>query len=803
MQTTDAVVRLQNLSGTWETCGVDRLRGIRPEGLQLDADSWGPTSASFTLRRDPGSIWPDLLAFTPVEIEVGGVVVWSGFIKQTPSNETDGGSINVQCAGWQYHLDDDSFEKVWVSSSTSAWKDARSFTDTNISYFPTGPPQPTTDNGAITLGWASGNQLQANTHVGIILDVGPENKATGVSIDYSVPKNISGSSLNSTSANVKIYGRSTDTISSFATVSNDAWTATAMPAVGASSSLSGAFPSAGRYVLISLAYTGTSGQSGANYMIKINGIRVTTDTAYSSGTITGQIASQIVKDCLVKAPLLNQSTTGITSTTFSIPQFGSVDGGKTPREYINNVNSYHDYVTKITADKRLIFKPQPSAPTVAIGKWGGATFEDASSNSSEEIYNKVVVEGTSPNGDKMRVTRYPAMLSSTSLTSTPESVGSSLLPGIRANGWRVYTTGGITGVNNDLVWQATSDHGFSVGDLVTFSGWTPAGYNGVRVVTQATYLGSSVRFTTNNPNGLDPAVANPISTYGVVNAGNWAATTNATLGSSTLNSTSALQWSLTATTGQSTITATVGSGYTFKAGVSYTLSFSLASSFAYTANVGYLPSIKFGIVGGSDYVTSVAATDYIYGTISSPRKVSITWTPSQDYNTATASVQLALTSNFPLDYAATTDYYLINQITAVSNRSATMADRRGFFRTKRLQVNSTITQQVGQTLGDVFLTAHMTTPLKGTVTVNPGGARDYLSGAAVHPSQLLGLVGEKMHLSHRTNPDNGAQGRDGFIAAVSYSHDTQSASVSIDNQRNRFEALLERLAVVSNTSLGQ
>jgi hypothetical protein len=801
MQTTDAVVRLQNLSGTWETCGVDRLRGIRPEGLQLDADSWGPASASFTLRRDPGSIWPDLLAFTPVEIEIGGVLVWSGFIKQTPSNETDGGSINVQCAGWQYHLDDDSFEKVWVISSTSAWRDARSFTDCNISYFPTGPPQPTTDNGTVTIGWASGNQLQANTHVGVILDVGPENKATGVSIDYSVPKNISGSTLNSTSANVKIYGRASDSISSFATVANDAWTATAMPAVGASGSLSGAFPATGRYVLISMAYTGTSGTSGANYMIKLNGLRVTTDATYTSGAITGQTASQVIKDCLVKAPLLNQSTAGVTATTFSIPQFGSADGGKTPREYINNVNSYHDYVTKITADKRLIFKPQPSAPSVAVGKWGGATFEDASSNSSEEIYNKVVVEGTSPSGDKMRVTRYPAMISGSS-TATPESVGTSLLPGIRANAWRVRATGGLTSGN--LVWVCTSDHGFNAGDLVTFSGWTPAGYNGVRIVTQNTYLGATDRFVTSNPSGLDPTGTDPITTYGVVNAGSWAATTNATLGSGTLNSTSALQWSLTAATSQSTITATVGSGYTFKAGVAYTLSFSLASNLAYTANVGYLPSIKFGITAGSDYVSSVSGQDYLYGTISSPRKVSITWTPLQDYSTSSSTVQLVLTSNFPLDYVNTgTDYYLLNQISAISNRSATMADRRGFFRTKRLQVSSTITQQVGQTLGDVFLTSHMTTPLKGTVTVNPGGVRDYLSGATVHPSQLLPLVGEKLHLSHRTNPDNGAQGRDGFIASVSYSHDTQSASVSIDNQRNRFEALLERLAVVSNTSLGQ
>ena len=76
----DALVRVQALDGQWETLGVDRLRGIVPEGINPTANPWGSDTLGFTIRRDPSAVWPDLTAFTPVEVFVKGVKRWSGFV---------------------------------------------------------------------------------------------------------------------------------------------------------------------------------------------------------------------------------------------------------------------------------------------------------------------------------------------------------------------------------------------------------------------------------------------------------------------------------------------------------------------------------------------------------------------------------------------------------------------------------------------------------------------------------------------------------------------------------------------------
>lgn len=110
-----------------------------------------------------------------------------------------------------------------------------------------------------------------------------------------------------------------------------------------------------------------------------------------------------------------------------------------------------------------------------------------------------------------------------------------------------------------------------------------------------------------------------------------------------------------------------------------------------------------------------------------------------------------------------------------------------------------MTPELGQQIGDTWLGAHRTTPLKGTVEiVGDGGARQILTGASVPPEQLLLKTGDLIRLAHRTDPDYAAgQGRDGRIAEVTYVPATDTATVAIDNRRQNVEALLERLAVVS------
>jgi hypothetical protein len=744
-----------------------------------------------------------------VEIEIGGVIVWDGFINQTPASDSDGGSIAVQCKGWQYHLDDDSVEKVWLHSSLPDWKDITSFANNDLIHFPTGLATSVSD-GVITLGWSQGNQIQNGTFSAVVLDLGPNNNAaTGISISWEVPATAAGFNT-FYSDNMVVYARANSDVSKMATVSNDPWSASQMKANKSTCTLSGAFPVAGRYVMVGVSFLGTSNAASTNYNIKIKNITVTTDPAVTStaypkitipvGTVTnsggsatfttstahgfavgdyvslasvlpsaynntyqvtavgsttkftvktattgnitsagtvnksvlmtalgngGVTASDVVKTSIKYAPLLSQATNNVVPTTFTIPNFGSIDGAQTPRQYIDAANSYHDYIVKLNpGDRTVVFKPRPSTPTIEIGRWGGATFEDAAAASSEEIYNKVIVEGDGPDGTKLRVTRFAGMQSSAlAKTAIPSSI---------------YN-----------------------GTFATTTGWTAA---------------NSLALST---------------------------TTTPQIGSATPE----LVWTPNVTGSSATLSTTMSSGFTFKAGTTYSLSFSMTSYFDTFPWLGYAPQVDFGVLTTSDYATVNNSADIRIGTMPTTttydnvRTVSVAWTPTVD--TASANVQIKMTNAFDPGVANPgTDFYLIDDLNITSS-TATLVDKYKFFRTKILQVNGPMTTATGQQLGDVFLRDHMTTPLKGNVTITPGGARDYLAGDSIHPSQLLLEVGEKIHLSHRIDPDTGAQGRKGDIAQVSYDHATQTAQLSIDNQRTRFEALLARLAVVTNNRLGR
>jgi hypothetical protein len=79
---------------------------------------------------------------------------------------------------------------------------------------------------------------------------------------------------------------------------------------------------------------------------------------------------------------------------------------------------------------------------------------------------------------------------------------------------------------------------------------------------------------------------------------------------------------------------------------------------------------------------------------------------------------------------------------------------------------------------------------------SPGGVRHLTSASPVHPHRLLLHTQQLVRLTDRVDPDTGALGRDGRIAAVSYNHDSETAEVSIDNERGNFDALLARLGVL-------
>ena len=633
MSSLDVAISLQALDGSWEICGRDRVAHVDPESLNTTYSTWGSDTASFTLKRKAGDIWPDLSAFTPVEIEIGGVAVWSGRIKETPTTGGGDSQASVQCAGWHYHLEDDVFENTYVHTKLADWKDMRTMPNATLgtnNAFAGG--QVTGEGGTIQLAFPNGTSQVAGTHVGVVLDMGEfSDTAKAISVDYTASGN---------HGNAYLYGRGATSpdITSWGAGITDAFVIT--NGAGVSGNVTGTLGSGYRYIQLFM-WSGITATPGADVFFKMNGIRVYSNIAYEAGQRSALRASDVVKDATERAtrfvtPLvapqslvaeilsdqpmhywpLDESggvtvaddykttidstatqlthynspsttaalnsdanlqqwakaytagtstytgepaassgrttynsgsleclirTSDVTGTTqmicgkqyaftifmdankikvfdyavgwrdslytindgkvhhiivtwvsgvansmkiyidgtlrltsqititahtsrftigasdnagagyqfftgtvdevavynyvmnsalvlahynaalgrpfgriqrtaFNIPEF-SMEGNKTPKETIEAINAFHNYVARVEVDQTITFKPTPPSPLLEIGPWAGAEFNDASANSSEEIYNRAVGEGTGPDGLPVRIYRGAGQVS--------------------------------------------------------------------------------------------------------------------------------------------------------------------------------------------------------------------------------------------------------------------------------------------------------------------------------------------------------------------------------------------------------
>ncbi len=126
---------------------------------------------------------------------------------------------------------------------------------------------------------------------------------------------------------------------------------------------------------------------------------------------------------------------------------------------------------------------------------------------------------------------------------------------------------------------------------------------------------------------------------------------------------------------------------------------------------------------------------------------------------------------------------------------ANILTRQGITKTMVVDSPAAITQPAAQVLGETWLARRTTAPLQGSITVMPGELKG-VDGGTVHPSVLLTAAGELIRLKDRVDPASGAVGRNGTIVAVSYQADTQSATVTLDNNNVSLEAWLSRLALL-------
>jgi hypothetical protein len=132
----------------------------------------------------------------------------------------------------------------------------------------------------------------------------------------------------------------------------------------------------------------------------------------------------------------------------------------------------------------------------------------------------------------------------------------------------------------------------------------------------------------------------------------------------------------------------------------------------------------------------------------------------------------------------------------------TIIDRQGFTRRKSLQIGFTLPTDgiLAAAIGDAWLLEHRFTPFKGSVKLKDGSVREMLSGEPIPVEILLTHTDELLLLNDRVEPDTGNWGRLGRIVAVSWNHAADEVTLSMDNTRSNFEALLSRMAVIVSTA---
>jgi hypothetical protein len=716
MRHDDAIIRIRPLGGVWEQIGTGAWQGYWPEAIQASSNLKGFDAMSFTLRRDPGSGGAaDLKAFTPIELEVASVIVWEGYIWETPTQDSPADiSINVNCRGWQYSLDDEQYKELYVATGLAQWRDNRTFAARDVGRHSQNLTVTSDDYGSMVIGAASGTAWGLDRWVGVGTDFGPDPSMWPKRISVEVqrgPGAPTGAILFIRSADdpVTWTGAATDAIAGqrFNTISTS-WT-----------TFTGTFSTPHRYVTV-IAQCDAAYTAGADDTVLIRAIRCYGETAYESGNQSVLTADTIIKDVVTNAaPQLNPSTARVTATTFAIPDF-NIPEVKTSREILDAANAFHNYKLKIGRDKQLIFEPQPTNAVLETQDRPGSEFNDTSANVAEELFNRVIVTGTGPDGAHLSVLRTAAQSALATRLIAPSS-------------------------------PSVANPSF----MTTLTGWTTA-----------------------------------------VNAG-----------TGTIAWDSANAWSGVAGSGSMMFTGTTAGGGayttmtgTFKKGQTYIFRFSMIGAPS-VASVNPINIQIFDQYPSPNYS--------YYATKGSWQYYSLTWNQYTS-NLHTNSVWEPFEFRWVPDRDLTNPVFFIDAYVSTAGHSKrfdelaiytsqqTLLDRWGRNRTATLAIDSPITQAAAEQLGDVFLALRSRTPFKGQWTLQgEAGAWGASDGRPVHPSEALLNTAELVRFGHLIDPDTGAVGREGIMATATYTHDDRRALVDVDNTRTDFEALLARLATVT------
>ncbi len=379
-----AVVRCDPLDAEWQTLGAGRFRGVVAEGIEATANAWGPDQLTFRVKQvDAGALRPELLPFSPIELEVDGQLVWAGRVRARPSDERE---HSVTCEGWQYHLDDDALDRVWVHTRLGDYRDQRTFLGANLAataFHAGGNVQ--NDDGAIVIGWSNATVFAVGSSVGVTLDLGPDSYGRRVVMTWDSSNNW---------ASATAYCKGTDGEDATAGADN---AFSFLMNSGASGTSSGTLAANRRYIHVLLNQS-TAVTATGDIWLRIKSLKVFRNTADEAFNASILKASSVVADVLPFAPLLNQSAALIGQSGFAVPEHFT-SGYASPREVIEGINAYENWEHRIGGSdlRTLVFQSKATVPEVVAGEWSGAQFADASV-AGDDIYDQATVTGTGPDG---------------------------------------------------------------------------------------------------------------------------------------------------------------------------------------------------------------------------------------------------------------------------------------------------------------------------------------------------------------------------------------------------------------------
>lgn len=693
------VVRLQALDGTWEVCGVDRLRGIAPDVGPMVTGPWGPDTAGFDLRRDPKAIWPDLRTWTACEIEIGGMVVWDGYVKATPSRDGVDQVMSVQCLGWQYHLDEDLYRRAYVHDKLTDWKDARSVRTQDLTAYATaGSVQ--SGEGSILLGWPKGADVAADARVGVTLDLGPgpADVAAGASI---LTQGVTGQPGSSPAVYLFVRGHASAAEAGSASYADLVSGGNPLSVLDTNpNAIRGAFGQAYRYVTIFL-YAATGGAFAGDCSLQIQHARIFTDDNFRipGGDTSVLHAPVVIADGLDRATVhLSDDRSRIdpgATIGFGIPAMPGAS--RTPREAWEGVNAYHDYRSQIAIGRIPVYEPRPSVAEIEVGNWSAMEADGITPQNDEQIYNHAIVTYTATDGTLCEV--------------------------------QCFADGQLDRLGVDQVANPSAD--------VNATGWTPL-------------LGTLTRDT--------GTYDSPPASFSVAAAAG---------GSGAAQS---------ATVSQPIIK-----------GRRYRLTVRIRRTAALTGN------LTIAVPGAAGTVRVLLGDELAAVPTGSFTPINLDWIAKAD-----AASYAVLISGFGPG-AGAVDLLWFDTV-ELGRVVATLVDRQGFVRTEELQVRVPLPSDgiAAAMIGDAFLRAHGRTAFKGPVKLTGDhSVRHVLTGVPI-PLERLGFYTHKLlRFSDRLDPDTGAHGRDAQIEQVTYDPKTNEATVTLDQQRAGFEALMERLYVVT------